>query len=351
MSKASGTVYRSDGKARIANATVKASMDKQIINAITDDNGDFVFENLDPGVWKISAMEESSFPSKPQAVDLTNDQADISITLVALIGESDQQAGLSFFWSIIVGLAALIVVYVLLHLWIPQDQSPVSSSLVTLFSQINTQLSVTTDSSKDQVLQSLTTGLADVVTPAIASTTRLSSGDKQVASRLADAITVAVDSGQKDAALKDLASLQSLITNPPVARFQFWGDGALRYLEILLWGLAGILVSKIILVGWYLRSQRFFRQGILMHVSHIVATPLLVLIVVLILSLVTLKVTLAGANDVTIDLADPVITVAFAFVIGTSPWPLWRVIENLARRFTSQVDEGAPATPSPAPNK
>ena len=162
---------------------------------------------------------------------------------------------------------------------------------------------------------------------------------------------MAVNSGQKDAALKDLASLQGMITNPPSPRFQFWGDGALRYLEILLWGLAGILVSKIILAGWYLRTQRFYRQGILMHVSHIIATPLLVLVVVLILSLVTLKVTLAGANDVTINLADPVITVAFAFIIGTSPWPLWRVIENLARRFTSQVEEPAPATPRPAPTK
>jgi len=70
-----------------------------------------------------------------------------------------------------------------------------------------------------------------------------------------DTVTVAVQGGLKNIALDQLAALRALIANPPVSRFQFWGDGPLRYLEILLWGLAGILVSKIIQVGWYLRSQ------------------------------------------------------------------------------------------------
>lgn len=92
-----------------------------------------------------------------------------------------------------------------------------------------------------------------------------------------------------------------------------------RFLEVLLWGLAGILVNKIIISGWYLRSPKFYREGIVMHIAHIVTTPLLVLVTVLLLSLVTLKVTLSGGNEVALDLSDPRIMVAFSFLIGTSP--------------------------------
>ncbi len=90
-------------------------------------------------------------------------------------------------------------------------------------------------------------------------------------------------------------------------------------LHIPVAGLAGILVNKIILISWYLRSRRFYTEGIIMHIAHLVTTPLLVLVAVLILSLVTLHITLTNGNEMTINLSDPNIMVAFAFIIGTSP--------------------------------
>jgi hypothetical protein len=122
--------------------------------------------------------------------------------------------------------------------------------------------------------------------------------------------------------------------------FEIWSKDPLRFLEIILWGLAGILVSKIITIGWYLRSHRYYREGILMHIAHIVATPILVLVVVLLLSQVVLKFTLANSNEISIDLSVPTIMVAFAFIIGTSPWPLWNFILNMAKRFTGQLEKG-----------
>jgi hypothetical protein len=122
--------------------------------------------------------------------------------------------------------------------------------------------------------------------------------------------------------------------------FEIWSTDPLRYLEIILWGLAGILVSKIISIGWYLRGHRYYREGILMHIAHIVATPILVLVVILLLSQVVLKFTLANSNEVSIDLSVPTIMVAFAFIIGTSPWPLWNFILNTAKRFTGQLEKG-----------
>jgi len=43
--------------------------------------------------------------------------------------------------------------------------------------------------------------------------------------------------------------------------FRIWTEDPLRYLEIVLWGVAGILVSKIFTTGWYLRNQSFLPRG------------------------------------------------------------------------------------------
>ena len=92
------------------------------------------------------------------------------------------------------------------------------------------------------------------------------------------------------------------------------------------------------ITGWYLRSQRFYREGIVMHVAHVVVTPLLALVAVLLISLVTLSVTLAGSNELTLDLSDPRILVAVSFALGTTPWPLWRFVENAGKRIAGQLN-------------
>ena len=103
--------------------------------------------------------------------------------------------------------------------------------------------------------------------------------------------------------------------------------------------MGGILVHKIVLIGWYLRSQRFYQEGILMHIAHITTTPLLTLVAVVILSLASLSVTLANENQVTLDLSDPNIMIAIAFLLGTSPWPLLNFIEDTAKRVTGQKED------------
>ncbi len=126
----------------------------------------------------------------------------------------------------------------------------------------------------------------------------------------------------------------------PGQGFVIWSQDPLRYLEIILWGLAGIVVSKIVSTGFYLRWHRFYREGILMSIAHVIVTPIIVLIVVLLLAQVQLKFTLANSNDITLDLSIPTVMVAFAFIIGTSPWPLWKFIQDTAKRFTGQLDKG-----------
>jgi hypothetical protein len=121
-------------------------------------------------------------------------------------------------------------------------------------------------------------------------------------------------------------------------QFAFWDANPLRYLEIILWGFGGILVNKIISVGGYLRNQRFYREGIIMHISHLLVTPLMVLVIILLLSLATLSITLAG-NSLTLDLSKPEVFISLAFVLGTIPWPLWKFIEDTGKRFADGVDK------------
>jgi hypothetical protein len=113
--------------------------------------------------------------------------------------------------------------------------------------------------------------------------------------------------------------------------FAQWEKDPWRLVEIILWGLGGILVNKIIICSWYLRSQKFYREGIVMNIAHLVSTPLLVLVAVILLSLATFKVTLAGGSEVTLDLSNMPILIAVSFLLGTSPWPLWNLIERSAK--------------------
>jgi len=126
----------------------------------------------------------------------------------------------------------------------------------------------------------------------------------------------------------------------PVGRaiaFVLWDKDPLRFLEIMFWGFGGILVNKLIMIGWWLRKQSFYREGIIMHISHLITTPVMVLVATILLSLVSIDVTLAG-NQLTLDLSKPSILIAFAFILGTSPWPLWNFIEDAGKRFTRKDD-------------
>ena len=117
-----------------------------------------------------------------------------------------------------------------------------------------------------------------------------------------------------------------------------WGQEPFRFLEVLFWAMAGVFVDKLMSVGYYLRRGTFYREGMLMHISHIVSVPLLAVVVVFILSLVTLNVALAGSNEVTLDLNDPRILVALSFMLGSRPWAMREFLQRTAERVTRQAE-------------
>lgn len=113
-----------------------------------------------------------------------------------------------------------------------------------------------------------------------------------------------------------------------------WAKDPMRCFEIIFWGLAGVLANKIINIGWYLRSHRFYQEGMVMHIAHLVTTPVLVFVAVLFLSLASFEITITGGSALVLSLANLPLLVSVSFLLGVAPWPLWNFIERTSKTIT-----------------
>lgn len=119
----------------------------------------------------------------------------------------------------------------------------------------------------------------------------------------------------------------------------FWDKDPWKMLEILMWGFAGIVVNKLLFVSWYLYKRTFYTEGRVMHNAQLITTPVLVLVSVFILSLAKLDLELAGAsNKLTLDLSDPNLMIAVAFLLGVAPWPLWNFVMDVSKNILGRLD-------------
>lgn len=337
MPKASGTVYRYGSDRRIEHASVKATKEGQVRYTTTDDDGDFSFDDLEPGRWTLVALHERSFPSKAEELDLMQDSAGIRIDLFRLQGNEDEKLGRNLFIGLLIALGALIALYVALHLAFPRQPAPLSTALPTLIARAEEQAGGVEKVSESAALLAAIGDIKADLGIALENNVDLAAAERELFAQLTDAIEASLQADQKEELLARLATLQRLADTPSDPEVGPWAQDPWRFLEVLFWAMAGILVNKIITVGWYLRRQRFYREGLVMHVAHLVSTPLLVLVAVLLLSLATLNITLAGGNQLTVDLSEPSIMVAVSFLLGTIPWPLWNFIEDTAERFAGRL--------------
>jgi hypothetical protein len=329
----SGTVYQAGSKERVLSGTVKATGKGETQHVLTDDDGDFSFKDLKTGEWTLVAMQEECFPSKPQLLNVTDNTRELSIYLSRLAGKNDQRAGYIFFGILLALFGACLLLYVDLHNRLPLTQQPVSAVLGDQAAAVIQQVGGIDKISQDTALLDAVARFNKDLGSALDATSVLNQADKALLIQASVGVTEAVAAEDKTGALERLAFLQKELTAPARKGFATWNSDPWRMLEILFWGLAGVLINKIIVSGWYLRSHRFYREGIVMHVAHLVSTPLLVLVAVLLLSLVSVKVTVAG-SDLTLDLSNPNTMIVAAFLLGTVSWPLWDFIEGTAKRIT-----------------
>lgn len=334
MPKVSGTLYRQGSKERIEFASVKAVKGTTILHTTSNGDGDFEI-TLEPGKWTLVALDESSRPCREEVDLATDDKPGLRLYLLRAQDTEDAKLGRRTWLALLIALGVLIALYITLHALFPRPPSPLAAGLPALIDQAQAQAGTAQPGGSAE----LRATIAQVESTLAALTKGGGLGDAdQVVAGLAEALRAALDQDRLPDLLAGLATLEQLVLPASRASAGIWDQGVWRFLEVILWGLAGVLVNKIITIAWWLRSARFYREGIVMHIAHILTTPLLVLVAVLLLSLATLSITLAGGNQLTIDLSDPRILAAVSFLLGSSPWPLWDFIEGTAKRITGRVE-------------
>jgi hypothetical protein len=350
MADATGTVSRSLTEERLPGATVEAKKGTETSRELTDEHGEFTFVDLEDGTWSFVALEENSIPNPARTLKHPDETTDISISLLRKEGNRDRVAGLVFFVGLLLTFGVLVALYIVLHVIILQKPVPLSTTIPVAISALEEQVAAAVNA-EDKVsagpeLLAAFDDIATDVETALEQRQDMSETDRLLVTARVKAIrdslagdkveeTLAEENAPKLAQRID--TLRDMIEAPGPRTVGIWDRDPLRIIEVLLWGLAGILVNKIITTGWWLRRRTFYQEGIIMHVAHVIATPVMVLVVVFLLSLVTLKLTLAGGNELALDLSDPRVMVGVSFLLGTIPWPLWDFIEDTAKRFPGGI--------------
>lgn len=334
--KVTGVVYRSGSKERMVGATVKATGKGGPRFAVSNDDGDFTFDNLDPGQWTFVALQEDSFPSSKQTIDLMDKDLSLEIYLRRLAGEHDQKAGTRFFYGVLIAFALLIVVYLATHLWLPRNEPAVSLALADQIAAVMPRISASDKPGADAAITANIAGINSGLMTVMTATVALNMADKDVIKEAAARMTDAVKAGDKVVALEQLAFLKQQMEGRPARGFALWSADPWRYLEILLWGLAGVLVTKIITSAVFLWRRSFYGEAIPLHVAHLVTTPVLVMVAVLLLSLASVQITVAG-SQMTLDISNPNTMIVAAFLLGTVSYPLWNFVEGTAKKVMGQT--------------
>jgi hypothetical protein len=339
-----GTVRWSDNEERVQGALVKAvsqkaKPDDRPALDTTDDNGGYVLAGLEKGEWKLLVFHENAAPEDAQEHTFEADENVLPLVVRRYLGAHDERAGRWFFIALCIALGALLLLYAGLHLAFPYRNAPVSELLLGQVDQaVSRAISLPVGAKPAENLQLVEAVAAVKSTWNTISGTQVALGpaDREVfTGRLAE-IEKAIAGNDAAAVKAGLTGLRGLVENPP-SRGLFWTREPFRYLEVFFWGLAGILVALILSSGNYLRWRHFYREGIWQHIAQIVTIPLLALVVVLLLSQVTVAITLANSTGLQINLSDPRLLAAVAFLIGVQPWDTWRFVRETAGQITGRT--------------
>src|SRR3990172_223506 len=121
MLKASGTIYKEGTKSKLSGVVVKAtSADGDQLTTVSDDQGRFTFDKVEPGTWSLVALKEGHYSSPTQKFELAADHNDLNFELARRQETADESMGKIFFYILLGGLGVLIIAYIVLHLVLPR---------------------------------------------------------------------------------------------------------------------------------------------------------------------------------------------------------------------------------------
>ena len=172
------------------------------------------------------------------------DTTDIRIDLFRLQGTEDKAQGRSFWYGLLIALGVLIALYVALHMAFPRQPAPLSATLPTLIAQAQDQSDKADKTSGSAELLATGAQIKSGV-GVLAKSGELNVADKAAATGHVDAIEAAVEAEQKIQVRAGLTTLGQLVQPASQPAVGVWDRDPWRLLEVLLWGLAGVLVCKI----------------------------------------------------------------------------------------------------------
>lgn len=333
-----GTVYWKESKDRVVGAVVEArAVDGSGLSVLTrsDDDGDFKLAGLQMGEWDLLIYHERAFARKIEAVTIRRDLSDWRIDLDRKSGSADQRTGIIFFSALVAVMLVLLGLYAFLHSRFPSAGEQASAALTLLAERALAQAGDGSELSADTRLAA-TLGEMSALWQALEQDALrgLSAADAGYITDFLEDPAGVLQEGSTEEALAQLTTLQALFQDLVDPEY-FWNSVPLRYVEVVFWALIGVLVNLILVTGGYLRWRRFYIEGIILHLSQLVTVPVLALVFVLLISLVTLTMNISDTT-VQLDLEDPRILVAVAFIIGSRPWALWEFVQERAGVLTGR---------------
>lgn len=323
-----------EAKAKINDKTVTKQR-------LTDPSGEYRFSSLQPGEWEVQGSSDERQTNK-EVLTIGPDASNVGLTISRRMDKSDWNWGRGFFVVLCFLLGALIGIYIWAHEGFKPEPEPVVLALIDQVERAGQDAAAVTE----------TTELSDPSRQPLLATVRSLKEDWDSVSNTINSITQGqieqvnllisrVETAATTDQTEDLQNVQSALSLLKAAlenphSIYFWSDPPGSYLEVLFWSLAGILVSLLITSGYYLRRKRFYKEGVWMHVSHLLSVPLLAIVVIFLMSQITLTVQIDESVAV-LDINDPRLLAALSFIVAVRPWTMLEFVREAGSRFFSQV--------------
>lgn len=297
---------------RVEGAVVKYRNGSTSGSIGTNDGGDFQITQVDDSKDLILVLLHEGGRSSTVALPAGTFADQLEIRLVPNEGPAAPVIGGLTLGLFVVALAVLTTAYLNTHAASVDDANKKYADLIEVLKTVPTTLAAAEGgalATRQEAVREAKQSVDELYSPATGELNELV--ENVVTYRIAVGATNVDDLAQ---------TIQSAVDElrDPVGRF-FWSAWPWVLVELWSWGLFGVLVTKIVRIGWYLRISSYHANGTWMHLAHAVATPILATVAVLLLSFLKIE----GESQTIVDFSNPLFMVVTAFLLSTNPWGLW----------------------------
>jgi len=374
---------------RVQDAVIRLRGKGEPALANADDDGEYIFEALEPGTYNVDVFGPYIRPNAPKEVTLADKDDRLIFEEYHLINTVCEATGRKFFKTLLGLFIGLILLWGALHYGFPNttlqplgpqmrdvaataraamaqpEAEEANAALPNALHKMRQQASKVSE--RHETLTSHATSIeADLGVMQDSLTQPLKTLRKSVDARFkADPKNIVLKAVLDD--LKKLGDSADSKTLEPIRRsllnerlavieqktdllekieaetaaredsFPIWSTKPKLYLEILFFAIFGTIVRQIMVVQRYLRFGRFYKQGLYQHIALLFTVPVLTLIFVAVLTMARLT---AADSTIVLNLSDPVIVAGLSFLVALIPWRLWERLLSSAGGVVASTRQG-----------